>query len=352
MEGNNERARSMSGRGMSNSRYRITFVGMLLLLFAVFLAALTIGRYDITIIDSIKILLSRVVDIEATWSGTMETVIFKLRLPRTLAAILIGAALAVSGAAYQSMFKNPMVSPDLLGVSSGAAIGASLAILWGLSAIYIQLWAFIGGIIAVTITAMIPRLMRNDSIIMLVLAGVIVGGLMSSIMGIIKFVADADTALAQMTYWAMGSVAKVTMPDLYTVGPAIFVAGIMLLSIRYRLNVMSLGESEAKTLGVNVGRTRVLIIVTATLLTASAVCIAGTVGWVGLVIPHLGRMLVGSDNRKMLPVAAIMGAIFMIMIDTTARSLTNAELPISIITGIIGAPFYFYLLIKQRMALK
>ena len=339
----------MNGRSANNTKFRWIFFGLLATLGGVFLSSLTIGRYPISLVDSLSILLSPIFPINQTWSVTMSSVIFNLRLPRTIAAVLIGGGLALSGAAYQSMFKNPLVSPDLLGVSSGACIGASLAILFSLGPAVIQIWAFIGGIIAVTITAAVPRLMHSSSAIMLVLSGVIVGGLMSSIMGVIKFVANADTALAEMVYWSMGSLANVKMTDIYLVGPCIIIAGLILLMSRYRLNVLSLGENEAKTLGVDINKTRGVIIICATLLTASAVCLAGTVGWVGLVIPHLGRMLVGPDNRKLLPVAIILGAIFMVVIDITARSLTSAELPLSIITGLVGAPFYFYLLFRQRM---
>ncbi|MFA7141604.1 MAG: iron ABC transporter permease, partial [Proteiniphilum sp.] len=330
---------------------RMIFIGLVVLAVGVFFASLAIGRYNIPFFDSVLILLAQIFPIEPTWTQTMEAVIFNLRLPRTIAAVLIGGGLALSGAAYQSMFKNPLVSPDLLGVSSGACVGASLAILYSMGPVVIQILAFIGGIAAVSITVAVPRLMHNSSTLMLVLSGVIVGGLMSSIMGIIKYVADADTALAEMVYWAMGSLSNVKMVDLYYIAPCILLSGFVLVLFRYRLNVLSLGEDEAKTLGVDVRKVRGIIIVCATLLTASAVCLAGTIGWVGLVIPHLGRMIVGPDNRKLLPVAVVLGAIFMVVIDITARSLTSAELPLSIITGLIGAPFYFYLLIRQRMSI-
>ncbi|MDD2249078.1 MAG: iron ABC transporter permease [Methanocorpusculum sp.] len=344
-------AGKISGRAASSAKYRMIMVCLVILLIGIFFLSLTVGRYSIPFFDSIAILLARVFPIEPAWTQTMEAVIFNLRLPRTIAAVLIGGGLALSGAAYQSMFKNPLVSPDLLGVSSGACIGASLAILYSMGPVIIQIWAFIGGIIAVSITVAVPRLMHNSSTLMLVLSGVIVGGLMSSIMGVIKYTADADTALAEMVYWAMGSLADVKMIDLYYIAPCILAAGFVLLLFRYRLNVLSLGEEEAKTLGVDVRNVRRIIIVCATLLTASAVCLAGTIGWVGLVIPHLGRMLVGPDNRKLLPAAVILGAVFMVMIDITARCLTSAELPLSIITGLIGAPFYFYLLIRQRASI-
>jgi len=344
-------AGNLSGRNISNAKYRMIFIGLVVLAVGVFFASLAIGRYNIPFFDSVLILLAQIFPIEPTWTQTMEAVIFNLRLPRTIAAVLIGGGLALSGAAYQSMFKNPLVSPDLLGVSSGACVGASLAILYSMGPVVIQILAFIGGIVAVSITVAVPRLMHNSSTLMLVLSGVIVGGLMSSIMGIIKYVADADTALAEMVYWAMGSLSNVKMVDLYYIAPCILLSGFVLVLFRYRLNVLSLGEDEAKTLGVDVRKVRGIIIVCATLLTASAVCLAGTIGWVGLVIPHLGRMIVGPDNRKLLPVAVVLGAIFMVVIDITARSLTSAELPLSIITGLIGAPFYFYLLIRQRMSI-
>lgn len=334
------------------NKYPKTLGVLILIMIGVVCFALWVGRYPMTLADPLKILLSRLIPIEPTWTGTMEAVIFKLRLPRITAALLVGGALALSGAAYQSMFKNPMVSPDILGVSSGASVGASLAILLGLGKITIQVWAFIGGVVAVLLTASVPKLLRSNSTIILVLAGIIVGGLMSSIMGIIKYIATPDTALAEMTYWAMGSLAKVHYVDLIYIAPVLILSGLVLLLSRYRLNVLSLGEEEAKSLGVHVGKTRGIIILCSTLLTASSVCIAGTIGWVGLIIPHLGRMLVGPDNQKMLPTAMIIGGTFMVIIDTTARTLSSAELPIGIITGIVGAPFYFWLLLKQRMILQ
>lgn len=333
-------------------QYRLMLVVLLVILLCSVMASLTLGRYGMSVGEALKILLSKVVPIENTWDNTQESVVMRLRLPRTLAAALIGAALALSGASYQSMFKNPMVSPDLLGVSSGACIGASLAITLSLSSVTIQVWAFLGGIAAVTLTTAIPKLLGSQSTVMLVLSGVIVGGLMSSIMGIIRYFADPDTALAQMTYWAMGSLADVQMVDLAAIGPFILAAGILLLLMRFRLNVLSLGEQEAKTLGVDIKKSRAVVIVCATILTASSVCIAGTIGWIGLVVPHLGRMMAGPDNRKMLPLAVLLGASFMIWIDLVARTITSAELPISIITGIIGAPFYFYLLFRQRNTLR
>lgn len=320
-----------------------------LLLFAV-IFSLSYGHYKITFGHSLQIFFSKIFPIEQTWETYKidSGVIRAMRLPRTIAATLVGAALAVSGASYQSLFKNPMVSPDILGVSSGACIGAATAILVGAGSFAIQIGAFIGGCIAVFLTVMIPKLIRNDSTLMLVLSGIIVGSMMSSVMSVIKFIADPDTKLAEITYWTMGSFSSVSLTSLKYIWPGLVIPMVILLCMRYRLNVLSLSDFEAKSLGINVGRTRGVVIVCSTLLTAYSVALAGTVGWVGLVIPHLSRMIVGADNKRMLPVAMLMGATFMIIIDILCRTLTPLELKLGILTGIIGAPFYLFVLIKQR----
>lgn len=353
-QSNNERARQMSGGNISDAKYRVLVITLFVGLIAVMLAAICIGRYGISVLDCVKILVSKVVSITETWTKTMSNVVWIIRLPRIVAAALVGAGMAIAGAAYQSMFKNPMVSPDILGVSSGASIGACSAILLGLGTVTTQVWAFVGGMIAVFLTAIVPRVMKNNSPMLLVLAGIITGSLMNSIMGIIRYIAaasDDGTALEDITYWTMGSFTKASMDNLAVIAPLVIIAGGVLMLIRYRLNVLSLGENEAKTLGVNVGRTQLIVIITATLITAACVALCGTIGWVGLVVPHLGRMLVGPDNRKMLPVTMFLGAIFMVVVDTICRSISAAEIPVSIVTGIIGAPFYFYLLYKQRMSM-
>jgi iron complex transport system permease protein len=272
----------------------------------------------------------------------------ELRLPRTVAAIIIGSALALSGATYQSIFKNPMVSPDLLGVSSGACVGAATAMLMNESSAVIQISAFAGGIIAVAITTMIPRLIRNQSTTVLVLSGIVIASLMSSIMSIIKFVADTDTQLAEITYWMMGSFAAIDFSSMFPVLPTILIPMVIILLMRYRLNVLSLGDNEAKSLGISLFTTRGIFILCSTLITAGSVCLSGTIGWVGLVIPHSARMLIGSDNKKMLPIAIIIGGIFMLVIDILCRTITSAELRLGILTGVIGAPFFIFILAKQR----
>ncbi|MFW7432429.1 FecCD family ABC transporter permease [Vagococcus carniphilus] len=324
---------------------------MTLLLGVTALLALCIGRYWISPQDVIRVFLIKGKMLDQSLSGMEESVIFTLRLPRILAAILIGSSLALSGAVYQGIFRNPLVSPDMLGVSAGACVGAAAGILLGVGSQLVQLTAFLGGLVAVWLAMFIPKLVRNNTMIILVLSGVIVGGLMTAILGMIKYMADAETELAEITYWQMGSIAKVSMTDLVRIFPVILFATVLLLALSWQINILSVGVVEAKTLGINVTRVRTLAILGATLLTASSVSISGTVGWVGLVIPHLGRMMIGDDNRRLLPVACLLGAIFMIVVDTLARVLTSAELPLSILTGLIGAPFYVLLLLKQRTRL-
>ena len=276
---------------------------------------------------------------------------FTLRVPRAVGAFFVGGALALSGATYQGVFKNPLVSPDLLGISSGACVGAAGAILLGLNTWGIQISAFVTGIAAVALTALVPRLLKNSSMTMLVLSGIVVSGIMNSLLGLLKYVADPETELAAITYWQLGSMTKVMTADLIRALPAILVCTVLLLLLRWRLNLLSLGEGEARMLGVNTGLLKAVVIACSTMLTACSVSLCGTIGWVGLVIPHLSRMLVGADNTRSLPVAFLLGGLFLLVIDTLARTITSAEIPLSVLTGIVGAPFYSFVLAKQRMKL-
>lgn len=279
----------------------------------------------------------------------MESIVFYIRLPRILASVLIGAMLSVSGAVYQSVFRNPLVSPDLLGVSSGAAVGAAGAILLGGSLLLRQVMAFTGGVAAVLMAMAIPRLFRNRSNMMLVLSGIIVGGFMSSILGIMKFVAEEQTELSSIVFWQMGSVANVLTRELLAVVPVFLLATGILILLSWRINILSFGEMEARTIGVNTKQVRAIVIACASLLTASAVSISGSIGWIGLVIPHLGRLVTGTDNIRLMPLTLLMGSVFMLLIDTLARTLSTVEIPLSILIGFVGAPLYAYLLYKQRI---
>lgn len=314
---------------------------------ALALCALSIGPYSIPLDQTAAILASNFIAMPQTWSNMAGNVIMEVRLPRILGALLVGAALAVAGGAYQGIFRNPLVSPDLLGVSSGACIGAAAAILAGAGAIAIQGGAFAGGIIAVACTVSIPKLLKRDSTITLVLSGIIVGGFCGSILGIIKYLADPETELPEIVYWQMGSLAKVDYSTLIFVAPVIIASIAVILAMRWRINILSLGDREAKALGVNLKLERGIVILFATLLTASAVSLAGTIGWVGLVIPHLARFAIGPNASRSLPVACLMAAGFMLIVDTLAR-ITGIEIPLGIITGFIGTPFFIVLLARQK----
>lgn len=311
------------------------------------LAALCIGAYSVSVGETIDILKSQFTGAIGDWPKMAQTVIMQVRLPRVLAAILVGAALAVAGTSYQGIFRNPLVSPDLLGVSSGACIGAAVAILAQSGQAMIQAAAFVGGIAAVAMTITIPKIIKRESTIALVLSGVIVSGFCGSILGLLKYIADPETSLQQIVYWQMGSLSKADYDTLTYAGPIIVIGIVVLLAMRWRVNVLSLGDQEAKSLGVNLKFERGIVIVLSTLLTASAVSLAGTIGWIGLVLPHLARFLVGPNAARSMPVAFVMAAGFMLIVDTLAR-FSGAEIPLSILTGLIGTPFFIVLLAKQR----
>ncbi len=276
-----------------------------------------------------------------------NTIVLALRIPRIIAASLVGASLSVSGASYQGAFNNPLVAPDMLGVSAGACVGAALSIILNLDPMYMQIFAFLGGLLAVTISGLIPKVIGNNSLSTLVLAGIIVSGLFNSFLGLIKYLADPETQLASITYWQLGSLQRVSDRDLVLMVGPMLICLLTAYLLRWRLNIISLGEEEAKNLGLNIKTTRYLIIFLATMLTACSVCLTGTIAWIGLVVPHFARMLVGSDNRKVIPICIFLGASVLVLIDTLARTISAGELPISIFTGIIGAPSYFILLYRQ-----
>ncbi len=312
-------------------------------------AALCMGRYSsLSPREALSILLSHVLPLEGAWTENQINVVMRVRLPRVTGAMLVGGALALAGTTFQGVFRNPLVSSDMLGVSNGACIGAALSILLGLGAAATQGLAFVFGIAAVLITTAIPRFMRRESTITLVLSGIIVSGFMSSMMGLIKYLADAETQLPDIVYWTMGTFSKVTLDDVKAIGPLILAVAAVLLALSWRLNLLALGDAEARTLGVHVRRERRIAIVCATLLTASSVCLTGTIGWVGLIMPHIARRLVGSNNVRCLPVSMLVSTIFMLIIDTAARTLTGGELPLSILTGALGAPFFALILVKQK----
>lgn len=310
------------------------------------LISIGIGRYQIDFIVQLKILLSQIIPMEQTWTSMEETVVINVRLPRILLAMLIGGGLSIAGAAFQGMFSNPLVSPDILGVSAGAGFGASIGILLFGNGITMQLLALGMGMLAIGFTFLIGGVKKDMPIFMLVLAGVVTSALFQALISLVKFLADPEEKLPAITYWLMGSLGTASYADLYIGGPLILVGILILYVLRWRLNILSLSEEEATSLGISVTKLKWVVILGATLITAAAVSIAGIIGWIGLIIPHIARMLVGSNNQYVLPASISIGAVYLLIIDTLSRSLTAAEIPLSILTAIIGAPFFAYLLRK------
>jgi iron complex transport system permease protein len=279
-------------------------------------------------------------------TANMRSTVFNIRIPRILLALLAGAGLSVSGAAFQGLFANPLATPDTLGVAAGASFGAALGILFGLPSVGIQLMALLWGGVAVVIVLSVSRIKGVSSLIMLILAGMVVGALFSAMVSLVKYVADPQDVLPSITYWLLGTMSGVNMTRL-ALGTPLMIAGTVVITLlRWRLNALSLHEDEAKSLGVNVRLTRVVVICASTAVTAAVISMCGLIGWVGLLIPHLSRMIFGSDNKYVIPSCIGLGALFMLVVDTIARSVMAAEIPVSILTSIIGAPFFIILLRK------
>ena len=308
------------------------------------LAAFTVGRYPVGLGDLMGVLakaLGHRVDI----SPAIETVVLQVRGPRVLAAVLVGAALALAGTAFQGLFRSPLVSPDILGASSGAALGAVIGIYLSFGVFAIQAVAFLGGLVAVAAVYVIGSAVRSrDPILVLVLTGVVVGSLFGAGVGLVKYLADPYNQLPAMTFWLLGSLSATTAPDLTPLLGPIALGALVLIALRWRMNVMSLPEEEARALGVATGRLRVAIIAAATLVTSASVAAAGIIGWVGLVVPHLARSLVGPDFARLLPASAILGGGYLLLIDTLARTMAQVEIPLGILTAVIGTPFFIWLL--------
>jgi iron complex transport system permease protein len=320
------------------------------LLVLLFFISLLIGRYHVTPEDVFKVFYSKLFKTDCNVSEMVQSVIIKVRIPRIFAAVLIGGALSAAGAVYQGLFKNPMVSPDILGASAGAGFGAAIAILLSLPFVFIQFSAFIFGILAVGLAYFICKTVSRgkDALLILVLAGMIVSTLFSSLITLSKYIADPYSKLPEITYWLMGGLSAVSKNDvLMLIIP--FICGIIpLFLLRWQLNAMAFGDEEAKSMGLNTGKLRKIYIVSATLLTAASVAVCGMIGWIGLVIPHLTRMLVGPNYKFLMPASFLIGGIFLLIVDNLARAIFTVEIPLGILTSIIGAPFFVYLLIKRK----
>lgn len=315
----------------------------LIIFFITFVIALMVGRYNI----SFKNFFMSVFSTDSIYSVERSIILYS-RLPRTIMAGLTGIALCVSGLLYQETFQNNLVSPDLLGVSNGASVGAAFAIVIGLSSVMISLLSFILGIITVVATLLISKSFKNKSSLILILSGLIVSGFMQSLLSMIKYFANPETQLSSITYWLMGSFSDVTIKQVYILFPIVLVSIIFLLCICWRINIVALGKEEAQTKGINYVLYRTVIVLIATLLTATSVSFCGTISWIGLVIPQIVRLLVGRNTTKSLPLTITFGGIFMIIVDVLSRTFTSAEIPLSAITGLFGSIIFVAILVYNR----
>ena len=333
----------------SNERrsYKLRFLILGAAFVAVILISVVIGRYSLSIGDFFRLIWSRLFNTHAdpTWSYSAEKVLFEIRLPRVAAALLIGAALSLAGVSYQGMFRNPLVSPDILGASTGAGFGAALAILCGAHYFIITTSAFVFGILAVGIAYLVSRLSRANEVLAMILSGMVVSSLFSAGTSFIKLVADTDDKLPAITYWLMGMLSSIKTEDLKFIILPICAGVLPLFLLRWRLNLLTIEEETSKSVGINITMLRLVVVICATLLTAASVSVSGMIGWVGLVIPHLCRMIFGYDYRRLIPACTLFGATFLLAVDDIARTLTTGELPIGILTSFVGAPMFLYLLL-------
>lgn len=337
---------------------------LLSLLIFVFLISFSSGRYNMSISDVLASVYSGIkhgiwwllshlgISLKETdfMTGPQDTVIWRVRMPRIFAAILVGSSLSVSGATYQGLFRNPMVSPDILGASAGASVGACIMMLFNMGPVMVQIAAFSMGIFAVALSYFLSKSIGKGSntILLLVLCGMTINTLFQAFVSITKYLADTDEQLPAMTYWLMGSLAKVSYKDLTFFLIPFSLGVIPIFSLRWKLNLLSFGEDEAKSMGIDVSTVRIVCIICATLLTAAVVSIAGTIGWVGLMIPHLVRFIVGPNNKIVIPFSLLTGALFMLIVDNFCRSLLAYEIPLDVLTSLIGAPFFIYILFRTR----
>ncbi|HSZ66818.1 MAG TPA: iron ABC transporter permease [Xanthobacteraceae bacterium] len=320
-------------------------IAALAVLISALLIAFAVGRYPISPGDVVSVIAAKLTGSTPDVPAAAVDVILHVRGPRVVAAVLIGAALAVAGTAFQGLFRNPLVSPDLLGASSGAALGAVIGIYFSLGIFAIQALAFLGGVVAVAAVYAIGSAVRSrDPVLVLVLAGVVIGALLGAGVGLVKYLADPYNQLPAMTFWLLGSLAATSPADLIPLFGPVALGTFVLAALRWRINVLSLPDEEARALGLPVVPLRIAVIAAATLVTSASVATAGIIGWVGLVVPHIARTLVGPDFGRLVPAAALLGGGFLLVIDTIARTVSPIEIPLGILTAFVGTPFFIWLL--------
>ncbi len=323
-------------------------LGALLLLA---LLAFAVGRFPLSVGELLAVLANKLFGAGYDVGSTAQAVVLQVRGPRILSALLVGAALAAAGTAYQGMFRNPLVSPDILGVSAGAALGAVLGIFLDQGALVIQLAAFGGGLVAVgAVYAVGASVRRHDPILSLILAGIVLGTLLAAFIALLKYLADPYNQLPAITYWLLGSLAAVSPGDLALAAPFALAGLVPLFLLRWRMNLLALSDDEARALGVSVGRLRLAVVCAATLMTAAAVAISGIIGWVGLLIPHAARLLIGPEFSRLLPLSMALGAAFLLAVDTLCRTIAPVEVPPGVLTALIGTPVFLWLFATARRA--
>ena len=335
-------------------RYGLQFLILTLGFFLVFFGSFWVGRYDVSPVQTLRILLDWLLrrvtrgalGLSQTWQARQYAVVVNVRLPRVAAAALVGAALSTAGCAYQGMFRNPMVSPDLLGASTGAGFGAALGILLGLGYGMTTTLSFAFGLLAVILAYLISRVSKIQPTLAMVLAGVMISSLFTSGTSFIKLVADTTDQLPAITYWLMGSLTSVKARDVNFAFWPVAIGLVPLWLLRWRVNLLTVSEAEARSMGVDTANLRVAVVLCATLMTAGSVAISGMIGWVGLVIPHFGRMIFGQDYRRLIPASGLLGAVFLMVVDNLARTMTTSEVPLGILTSFVGAPVFLYLILS------
>lgn len=332
------------------ARFALVATALVVVLGVLAVLSLGLGRVEVPAGTVVAILASPLTGAEADWPPAFEQIVLNVRLPRIAAAILVGGALAAAGAAYQNLFRNPIVSPDILGVSAGAGFGASLGVMLNLGSTGIQGTAFVGGLTAVALVFAIGQAINRHSLVVLVLVGVVIAAFFQAMISVLKILADPIDVLPVITFWLLGGLNKITPADLPVAGGAMAASFAVLFALRWQINVMSVGAEEARTLGINVAATRLVLVVAATLMTAAAVSIAGIVGWVGLVVPHVARMLVGPGFERLLPISVLCGAVLLLAVDDVSRAASAMEIPLGITTSTIGAPLFLLLLLRARTA--
>ena len=364
--GANSDANPSANSGENPARaYRVRMMALVVILVVTFLVSACLGRYAVSPAQLLSVIGASIQawwaqlcafvtqstpvvpsDVQAAMTGSVPTLLLEVRLPRIVVCVFVGAALSVAGAAYQGLFQNPMCSQDVLGASSGAAFGAAIAILLGLGSMMVSVSAFICGLVAVALSYTVSKLSRGNAVLALILAGMVVSALFSSGTSAIKLVADTEEALPAITYWLMGSLASIRSSQVLPTLALIIIATLPVYLLRWRINLLATGEEEAKSMGLNTGALRLIVIGCATFLTATCVSVSGLIGWVGLVIPHFCRLALGNDYRRIIPASMLMGASFLLIVDDFARLLTTSEIPIGILTSFVGAPIFLFLLVK------